>query len=570
MQKISASGRNFEARDDTSSNPGFHDSLKSTENSTPAVKSWLGVFVLCAVFCILACAFVPYVGIQHDEALFSGPIEHDHPREYLLRAFKRDVPLMLLPYLGTAKTWLYALLFKLWEPSIWSVRLPVILIGAATLVVVFLLVRRMAGRFAALATCAVLATGPSFVLTTTFDWGPAAIQHLCWAAGLYLVIRGVDRDSAGRLGGGFLLLGLGMWDKALFIWMLSGAGVATLLLFPREVRRALTKRNVAAAVLGFIVGASPLILYNIRQPLKTFQGNTEFSLEGIRDKAELVKLTVEGASLFGYLVNEEWSKQSREPRNGVERASVGLRAAVGERRSSLLFYAAVAALALAPLWWRRWKKTVGFVLIAMLIAWLQMALNRPTGGGVHHVVLLWPLPHILIGIGVAAVVERAGRYRSACAAGLLSLLVMSNLLVVNQYFSQFVRFGAAGVWTDAVLTLSEHFRRDPTGVIITTDWGMFETVRLLNPAKTPMLIGDDHVNREPDQQSREGIEWLLSHEGARFVTHAPEFEVTQGATRRLLENTAALGYQPQVEAAIADSTGRPVFEVLRFTKIEPR
>jgi 4-amino-4-deoxy-L-arabinose transferase-like glycosyltransferase len=271
MQKISAFGQISEAGGDTSAKPGPLDPVNVTENSTPDVKPWLGVIVLCVVFCILACVFVPYVGIQHDEGLFAGPIEHEHAREYLLRAFQRDVPLMLLPYLGAAKTWWYALIFKLWEPSIWSVRLPVILLGAATIAVVFLLVRRMAGRCAALVCCAVLATGPSFLLTTTFDWGPAAIQHFCWAAGLYFVLRGADRDSAGSLGAGFAFLGLGMWDKALFVWMLSGAAVATLVLFPRDVRRSWTRRNVAAAVLGFIVGASPLILYNIRQPLSTFR-----------------------------------------------------------------------------------------------------------------------------------------------------------------------------------------------------------------------------------------------------------------------------------------------------------
>jgi hypothetical protein len=61
---------------------------------------------------------------------------------------------------------------------------------------------------------------------------------------------------------------------------------------------------------------------------------------------------------------------------------------------------------------RRWRKRVGFVLIAMTVAWLQMALNRPTGGGVHHVVLLVAAAADSDrGIGVAAVGARAGRYR---------------------------------------------------------------------------------------------------------------------------------------------------------------
>lgn len=514
----------------------------------------------------MACLFVPYAGLQHDEVLFAGPIQHDHPKEYTLRAFKHDVPLMLLPYLGAAKTWLYAAIFKFAEPSIWSVRLPAILAGAATIALLFLLVRRMAGGAAALVCCALLATDPIFLLTTTFDWGPTAIQHLGWTAGLYLVLRGFDRRSALTLGVGFAALGFTLWDKALFAWMLSGSAIAALTVFRAEVRRSLTIRNLAAACIGFAVGASPLILYNIRQPLKTFQGTTQFSLEGIGDKASLVKFTLSGSTLFGYLVNEEWSKNEREPRNAIERASAGLRAAVGERRTSLQFYAAAAAILAAPLWWKRWRRTVFFVLMAMAVAWLQMALNRPTGGGVHHVVLLWPLPHILIAIGAAAAADRLRRFPAAAA--IAGVLAVPNLLVVNQHFYQFVRFGAAGVWTDAVLTLADHFRRDPSGTIVTTDWGMFETVRLLNPHRTPMLVADDHLNREPDRQSLDAIQWMLGHENPRFIAHTPEFEVTPGATRRLIENAAALGYRPEVEAAISDSNSRPVFEVLRFTKSE--
>ena len=200
---------------------------------------------------------------------------------------------------------------------------------------------------------------------------------------------------------------------------------------------------------GFLAGALPLIIYNVRTPWATFQGNAVFSTEELPVKARMAKLTMDGSSLFGYLAHDEWALHPQPAETPLERASVAMRNVVGPWRSGLLFWAFVAAFLLAP-FWRPNHRLVLFALIAMAVAWLQMAFNKNTGASAHHVVLLWPFPQMVVAVAFASATARLTRYRRPVLAAVVAVVCGANLLLLNQYFAQLVRYGAAGVWSDAI------------------------------------------------------------------------------------------------------------------------
>ncbi len=87
---------------------------------------------------------------------------------------------------------LYWLLSWIFSSSVYFVRLPAILVGAATVLVFYKWAGIFAGPRAALLAAVSLATDPTFLLLTdTFDWGPAALQHLLVISGCLLIARGV-------------------------------------------------------------------------------------------------------------------------------------------------------------------------------------------------------------------------------------------------------------------------------------------------------------------------------------------------------------------------------------------
>jgi 4-amino-4-deoxy-L-arabinose transferase-like glycosyltransferase len=482
-----------------------------------------------------------------------------------MRAFHHDLPLMLMSYLGTAKTWLYALVFRLWLPGIVSLRLPVVLIGGLTVWLAYRLVTRMAGRRTAFAVCALIATDATFILTTTFDWGPVAIQHLAYISGLLFVLDGFQPKSALRIAAGFLMFGLGMWDKAIFIWILSGTAVAVLILFRSELRTSITRRNVLAAALGFLIGASPLIVYNIRNPLNTFRGNAVFSTDGLDEKVLLIRRALSGSALFAYLVNDDWVAAPKPPRNGIEGASVELREYVGEQRGGLLFYALIASLLAAPLWWRR-RRPVLFALIVMVVAWLQMAFTKDAGTGVHHVVLLWPLPHVVIGVALVEGTRRLPRASTAMFATILTVLCVSNVLVMNQYLYQFIRDGAGPLWSDAVMPLSDQLSRWKDRQLLMMDWGMEPTLRVLHKGNLATLWNvSDVVSHDLSAEDRAMVDRMFRMKGI-FLTHTPKYEIQPGSIQRVLHMGEVLGYRRHLLQTIDDSNGRPVFEIAEFVK----
>lgn len=483
----------------------------------------------------------------------------------MVRVFHHDVPLMLMSYLGTAKTWLFGIIFHFWRPGLWSLRLPVVLIGALTLYVFYRLVARICDSRTAFAATMLVATDASFVLTTTFDWGPVAIQHLAYVSGLLFVVSGHQRRSALRLGAGFLMFGLGMWDKAIFIWILSGSGIAALVLFAPEIKKSFTLRNVLAATVGFVLGALPLVIYNIRNPLKTFQGNAVWSTVDLEQKLELGPRALSGSALFGYVVNEASAQHSRPPGNVFERGSLWLGNIAGGRRSNLYAYAFLLSLLAAPFWRRRWRPVL-FALIAMAIAWAQMLFTKDAGTGLHHSVLLWPLPHLVIAVALVETARRIGRAPGVLTYTTLGVLCLSGVLVINQYLGQFIRYGAAPIWTEAVLPAANELPRWADRHILMTDWGMDPTLCVLNRGNLKTLWNvSDTLSHDLSAEDRDVVRRMFLIDGV-FVMHTPEFEILPGSGRRLMAVASELGYQRRVLSTVTDSFGHPAFEIAEFSK----
>jgi 4-amino-4-deoxy-L-arabinose transferase-like glycosyltransferase len=543
---------------------GIEPFLFRRVNGTPGVK--LGVLLLCVFFIAAGLIFIPYVGIQSDEALFSEPLYVRALKQFRIRAFHHDIPLMVMSYVGALKTWLYAAVFAVWKPGLWSLRVPVLLSGAVTIWLFYRLLDKAAGPRAAVAGAALLATDATYLLTTTFDWGPVALQHLLLTAGMLLVLGGYQDESRKRVGLGFFLFGLAMWDKALFAWIFSGIAIAVAFIFPREFWRMLTVRNFTVAAASFLAGALPLIVYNVRAPWATFQGNAVFSTEALGEKARAVKYTMEGSSLFGYLVNNEWAGSPQPPQAPVERASIALRNVAGERRSSLMFWAFIAALVMAPLWWGN-RRPVLFALIAMCIAWPQMVLNRHTGAGAHHIVLLWPFPQMIVAIAFACAAARLSRYRTAALAAAVAVVCGSSVLVLNQHLALLIRYGAAGVWSDAIYPLSDELGAIPAQNVFLADWGELDTLLMLHQGRIPIWIGSDPLmDPQLSPADLQQIGRMLELPGAVFICHTRRYEVFPGVAERLVEGARRLGYQKRVLRTVSDSNGRAVYEILGFQK----
>jgi hypothetical protein len=526
-------------------------------------RTWIPPALAALVFALLSLAILPYPGLQDDEVLFTAPLYLPDGTLSSLKAFGLTVPLMLTGYSGTLKTWLYATIFEFLLPSRWSVRAPMVLVGVITICLTWAWIRRIAGTRAAAFTVAFLSTDAVFIVTNTFDWGPVALQHALLMGGLLAVQVWVQNNSNRRgsnwpLALGFFLWGLGLWDKALLVWPLAGLAMATLCVYPKELRRHLRRVPLAIAASSLLLGALPLVCYNIRHRGETASTYTRLSLNQLPRKIPELQHTLDGSVLLGPIVATTPGPIDHAPANLTERLSVAAKRRFGDHSRNLMLPAIALSLACLLFLFRTPQfRLLAFIAIAATVAWLQMAINTGTGGGAHHVILLWPFPCIFVGVALGAIADRATRPISRALFGLVTLLVCANLLNTNEYLANLIQNGAVGGWTDAFYRLTRAiypYRSRQLGIV---DWGYLNGLR--------MMYDDDLKMTEVTGDSGQVLSMIGSPDFV-FIQHTDDNQLFPGVNDKLRTVALTQGFAEQVERTVHDNQGRPVFEIFRFVK----
>src|SRR5580658_8179351 len=436
------------------------------------LASRLSLGFSCCLIILAGCALIPYAGIQMDEALFAGPYYQTVQREFRIRLFHHNIPLMVMTYIGTLKTLIYWPLIGLFRSGFeahplraaWVLRLPTVLAGSLTVWIFFYLAQRSAGRRTAVIAALLLASDPTFLLTNTFDWGPVALEHLLLVTGCYFLVKYAQNGQPRDLPLGFFFLGLALWNKAVFVWALAGLICAAVSVFGGELSKMITRRRIIIAAVGFLVGSLPFVIYNGHRRAETFRNNAHLEPRSAPAKFIHLRNALGGRGLLGYLVSEEFTDNPKAPVSLRGRTAVFIRDHLGEHRSVGMEYAAVLALLAVPLWWR--SRAARFSLVFCAVAWFFMASTHDAGASIHHTVLLWPFPQLFVAVAISSI-----RWRWL-AASICLLLAGMNLLVVNQYILQFERNGAEGPFTDAIYPLSASLSDIPGQTVYVLDWGI--------------------------------------------------------------------------------------------------
>ncbi len=511
------------------------------------------IFVL--LFIVLGIILIPYAGLDGDELLFARPFfGQSDGATHMLHVFHYPPGPMVMSYVGALKTFLYWPLFLFFRPSVYLVRLPMVLVGAATIVIFYKWAGIFAGPRGALLAAVLLATDPIFLLSDTFDWGPVALQHLLLVSGCLLIARG-------RLTWGAFLFGLALWNKAVFAWTLGGLLLAVLFVYPSAVRAVLAdRRRWFSAVLAFAMGVLPLLIYNAQHSNTTLGENAHFSWENFPVKYRELTIAVDGSGLQGYLVATESRENPRQPTSLVGRSAAWIRERTGPHNENLMPYAILLAVPLALFYWRAPESRAAlFALVCGATIFGAMAITRNAGMAIHHTVLLWPMPHLLVGAAFGSLPWRWLR------VGLVSLLVAANLLVINQYVVQFERNGSEGYFTDALNPLAASLSGAPGDTVYFIDLGIWEGASILQRRKIDLRESYAAlIPAQPDADQRREIDATIADSRALFVDHVPSREVFRGVDEHLETIARSEGYKKVPAATIADRNGRPVFEMFRL------
>ena len=502
---------------------------------------WCACLVAAAGLLAIEMSFLTLPGIQQDEALFLQPFLHGGSSLFSVAIGGSRLPVMLMDYIGCLKTWLYWPIFQIWHPGVWSIRLPVCIVSAGTLLVFAGLVRRVANGSVAFCAALLLGTDASFLFTNAFDWGPVALLLVGAVAFIALLVRSRRPQARLELAAAFLLAGVLLWYKTVFAFPLAGISIAFVAVFPRQVRRRLTPASLATAAASLLVGASPLLLFNVRTHGATLAASSYLERVPVAEKLTMMRLTLDGKALEHYMFRS--SPGEILPLHG---APLGQLVASWYAQSSLgpgsfLFAAlALSAGALAFIAKSRLFRPIVFAWVAGIATTAFMLAFRDAGAGPHHTVLVYPAPQFIVAATIAALAERlGGRLRRWVAIGAVGLVMSSNCVLLANYRRAALRNGFSVYWTDATRELAADIRKagKPAAFL---DWGI--------EAGTRIESGDTVQVAAPDPP-RTGI---------LYVTHYDGYRIDEAATSKIRGFAISHGLAMPGKT-IVDSHGREIF-----------
>ncbi len=535
--------------------------------STP-VWARAAVIVLLAGFIGLGALWIERPGLQYDETLF---VLASHPRDdapiaYMMHFHGRPVALMIISYLGALKGWLYIPILRLWPGSVGAVRLPMLLVGAAGLGFLYLLARRAFGWRTALVALALAATDPIYLFTTRLDWGPVAIQRLCLLAGCWGVLRWWQQKRLRDLGLGCFAWGVGVFDKATFLWLLAALALSTVLVFGRQVWASLRPKVIATALAGLLLGSAAFVYYCWKWPGETFRHEAE-SPDKYAGKLRGLQQMLEGTALVGWF-SREMDDRPLEPSGALARVVYAVAPHEAQAETLLLPALLVALLLLPALPFAPWGRGMLFLLLFGLFGFVQM-LVVADAGALHHLALLLPFPQVFVAAGLMGLLDGAGRwlrsarFRTAATAVvcLLALvLVGANLRGVAHYYFRILAYGGGPAWTEAIYTLDRAIEAGKPEQVVLLDWGQAMQLRVLTADRLPVV--EATLPQGPQYDSRY-LEAYLANPRVLFVRHAPGEPVAFPQIAAAFDQfTVSRGYRVDVRETVKDLQGRPIFEIL--------
>jgi hypothetical protein len=365
---------------------------------------------------------------------------------------------------------------------------------------------------------------------------------------------------------GAFVFGLGMWDKAIFVWSLVGLGAATTAVFPRSVLQHLRVRTIATAIGAFVAGASPLVLYNYANNLVTFRQNSHLSFEeNIAGKVMVLRAVADGRGLLGSIPRENGDGPVRQPDSASKRLWIAVAEWAGMRRSNLALELTILTLLLLPLAWRSPARPAFlFAAIYLPVTWTQMALLSGGGGGAHHPILMWPIPHLALAAVLGEASRRLGRPGTLALGACVVLACLSNLAVLGTYYTNMLRNGAVVEWSDAIYPAARALPELKPSYVCALDWGFWDSLRFLHGGRLGLC------NAVDPQQDAETAKRQLADPDIVYISHVKGAEIMPGGlTERFVAFADAEGYRKSNQRTFHDYNGRPIIEIFKLFRPQP-
>jgi hypothetical protein len=557
-------------------------SVERVATLTVAFAQSLPPVAAIALFLAYALRQLHLPGFYYDEALDLVPmlalLQGEQPE--LLRGIGiGPYPVMLLDYMGSLGGYLTLPFLMVFGPGYVAARAQPIFFSCVTILLAWLLARRWFGAPVAVVTVLLLATNPSFIwfsrqgisvtsVMTVFSLGSLLLLD---AAQERLLAQGRAAKAVAMALAAGLLIGLGLWAKLLFLrWVIVLVVMGVVLNWPAHHAQAGFRGVLAALALGSVLGAFPLIYYNIAgwlrdgqpwtitllinsltQPTQQFGVDNTAFFENLRKAIDDVRVFLDG-SYFWY--------------NGIPFSNIY---AVPALVVSAVLGSGLVLLCAGA----RGEARRFFALLAGIGTLTVLGAFTVSGLWSTHQFIMLPLPQMVIACAAVWLADQlASLFRLRWAAlrtllfaglvGLLLALPLSRDIWVNeQHHATLLRTGGSGRFSDAIYKLTDWLTLSQIEQPIALDWGIEKNVRVLtaNRVRPVEVFG---YSAEADEAFRQRVRDALADPEQYYIVLWERFAV-YNRRAEFTQLAEQMGRQV-VEVFIAhERSGLPVYVVLQ-------
>jgi hypothetical protein len=335
--------------------------------------------------------------------------------------------------------------------------------------------------------------------------------------------------------------------------------LSLIILFPRQVFSEFRTRSVPVAAVFFLIGCSPYLLYRMQPDAEKPAIEIETSPQEYQVKYWLLWKAFNGTALTGWLTPLD-APEPAEPDGAL--AATAYAFMEPWIRPTWTIPALFGAILLLPITLRtRHRKALLFCLLVPLFALAQMAPVH-AAGAVHHSVLVFPFPQMILAGSLVALTEISRRERLrqgliAASAGIGLFLIATNTASVMHQYAQILRFGGVPYWSEAIYNLLDYLTEEQPTRTYLAEWGMETQLEFLSGARL-QLVGLP----EPSPHTTQLIEEGLQTPRSVFVAYASDEFTHYPETHAFLAETAErIGYRLSVKQTIPDYHGRMIYNV---------
>lgn len=201
-----------------------------------ALRDWVQsnnlVLIFIAFYFLISIVKIQHPGVNNDQLMFVNTATLNPDNPFLWKSW-HGFPMMIFPYIGALKSYLYMPIFYIFGVNIWSIRLPQIILISISWFMLYKALLLGFNKKLALLTILLLSLDPSIIIYSKTDQGPTVLEFFLKISSVYLLYLYLSTKKRIFYFLIFPVLFLGIFNKLNFIWFVNAFMISFIIIYWR-------------------------------------------------------------------------------------------------------------------------------------------------------------------------------------------------------------------------------------------------------------------------------------------------------------------------------------------------